>query len=93
MQTTARPADAEPIPVPEVADSDFGAFVEAGGELPLPDTRPGTLPNGTRADTAPAWWPFGTLTPEQQRRHRAQVLALRQGRAARFPAHLPEALL
>ena len=48
----------------------------------------GTLPNGTRPDTTPAYWPFGTLTPEQQRRHAAQVRAMREGRLARFPEAL-----
>lgn len=47
-----------------------------------------TLPNGTRPDTCPPYWPFGQLTPQQQRRHAAQVRAMREGRLARFPAAL-----
>lgn len=47
-----------------------------------------TLPNGSRPDTAPAYWPFGQLTPQQQRRHAAQVRAMRDGLLARWPEGL-----
>lgn len=42
-----------------------------------------TLPNGTRADTNPPYWPFAPLTTDQQRRHAAQVAAMRAGQLLR----------
>lgn len=34
------------------------------------------------------FWPFGTLTPQQQRRRDAQQEAMRAGMLARYPAGL-----
>ncbi len=40
------------------------------------------------ASRAHPFWPFGTLTPAQQRRRDAQQAAMRAGVLARYPAGL-----
>lgn len=73
-QQHRHPSD-EQIPVPEVVDSDFGAFIEAV------------------ATAQPAHWTGAPLTPMQAQRHQAQVDAMRAGRLARWPDHLPWGML
>ncbi len=76
MHNDLRGPTAEPIPVPEVADSDFGAFLEAVDQQ----------------HAQPAYWPGAPLTSMQARRHQAQLDAMRDGRLARWPDHLPRVL-
>lgn len=64
--------DEDHIPVGEVSDSDFGAFIDAVAEQ----------------TQQPRAWPGAPLTAAQLRRHAAQVDAMRANKVARWPEGL-----